>query len=64
MKGGGIGDCQIYGPAGVCFHTRPEVVITRWPDPATSGLDLGFPPPHPLTLSDARGSAGRACRLR
>ncbi|TFB71013.1 hypothetical protein E3N85_01510 [Cryobacterium sp. Hz9] len=25
------------------FYTRGKVVTTRWPDPATSEIDLGFP---------------------
>ena len=24
-------------------HTRDEVVTSRWPDPATSSVDLGVP---------------------
>ena len=38
-----FGDSAIYGPEGVRFYTRPKVVTTRWPDPATSEIDLGFP---------------------
>jgi malonate-semialdehyde dehydrogenase (acetylating)/methylmalonate-semialdehyde dehydrogenase len=38
-----IGDSPIYGPDGIRFYTRPKVVTTRWPDPATSVIDLGFP---------------------
>jgi malonate-semialdehyde dehydrogenase (acetylating)/methylmalonate-semialdehyde dehydrogenase len=38
-----FGDSAIYGPEGVRFYTRPKVVTTRWPDPATSAIDLGFP---------------------
>jgi malonate-semialdehyde dehydrogenase (acetylating)/methylmalonate-semialdehyde dehydrogenase len=38
-----FGDSPIYGPEGVRFYTRPKVVTTRWPDPATSVIDLGFP---------------------
>jgi malonate-semialdehyde dehydrogenase (acetylating)/methylmalonate-semialdehyde dehydrogenase len=33
----------MYGPEGVRFYTRGKVVTTRWPDPATSAVDLGFP---------------------
>jgi malonate-semialdehyde dehydrogenase (acetylating)/methylmalonate-semialdehyde dehydrogenase len=25
------------------FYTRGKVVTSRWPDPATSSVDLGFP---------------------
>jgi malonate-semialdehyde dehydrogenase (acetylating)/methylmalonate-semialdehyde dehydrogenase len=38
-----FGDSAIYGPEGIRFYTRPKVVTTRWPDPATSVIDLGFP---------------------
>jgi malonate-semialdehyde dehydrogenase (acetylating)/methylmalonate-semialdehyde dehydrogenase len=38
-----FGDTHIYGPEGVNFYTRGKVVTARWPDPATSTIDLGFP---------------------
>jgi malonate-semialdehyde dehydrogenase (acetylating)/methylmalonate-semialdehyde dehydrogenase len=38
-----FGDSSMYGPEGVRFYTRPKVVTTRWPDPSTSVVDLGFP---------------------
>jgi malonate-semialdehyde dehydrogenase (acetylating) / methylmalonate-semialdehyde dehydrogenase len=38
-----FGDLSIYGPDGIHFCTRPKVVTSRWPDPATSTVDLGFP---------------------
>nr|BFE38637.1 CoA-acylating methylmalonate-semialdehyde dehydrogenase [Actinomadura rugatobispora] len=38
-----FGDQHIYGPEGVNFYTRTKVVTSRWPDPATSSVDLGFP---------------------
>jgi malonate-semialdehyde dehydrogenase (acetylating)/methylmalonate-semialdehyde dehydrogenase len=38
-----FGDSHIYGPEGVNFYTRGKVVTARWPDPATSQVDLGFP---------------------
>ena len=38
-----FGDSNIYGPAGVDFYTRTKTVTSRWPDPATSTVDLGFP---------------------
>jgi malonate-semialdehyde dehydrogenase (acetylating)/methylmalonate-semialdehyde dehydrogenase len=38
-----FGDSPVYGPEGIRFHTRPKVVTTRWPDPASSAIDLGFP---------------------
>jgi malonate-semialdehyde dehydrogenase (acetylating) / methylmalonate-semialdehyde dehydrogenase len=36
-------DTHIYGPEGISFYTRGKVVTSRWPDPATSKVDLGFP---------------------
>jgi len=38
-----FGDRHIYGPEGIDFFTRSKVVTSRWPDPATSSIDLGFP---------------------
>ena len=38
-----FGDAHMYGPAGIDFYTRAKVVTTRWPDPSTSEVDLGFP---------------------
>jgi malonate-semialdehyde dehydrogenase (acetylating)/methylmalonate-semialdehyde dehydrogenase len=38
-----FGDTHIYGPEGISFYTRAKVVTSRWPDPATSVVDLGFP---------------------
>jgi malonate-semialdehyde dehydrogenase (acetylating) / methylmalonate-semialdehyde dehydrogenase len=38
-----FGDTHIYGPEGIAFYTRGKVVTSRWPDPATSKVDLGFP---------------------
>jgi malonate-semialdehyde dehydrogenase (acetylating)/methylmalonate-semialdehyde dehydrogenase len=38
-----FGDTHIYGPEGINFYTRGKVVTTRWPDPASSAVDLGFP---------------------
>jgi len=34
---------RFYGPEGIDFYTRGKVVTSRWPDPATSKVDLGFP---------------------
>jgi malonate-semialdehyde dehydrogenase (acetylating)/methylmalonate-semialdehyde dehydrogenase len=42
-KGSLFGDRHIYGPEGIDFYTRGKVVTSRWPDPATSKIDLGFP---------------------
>ncbi len=38
-----FGGAHIYGPEGINFYTRGKVVTSRWPDPATSKVDLGFP---------------------
>jgi malonate-semialdehyde dehydrogenase (acetylating)/methylmalonate-semialdehyde dehydrogenase len=38
-----FGDLHMYGPEGVQFYTRSKVVTSRWPDPGTSRVDLGFP---------------------
>jgi malonate-semialdehyde dehydrogenase (acetylating) / methylmalonate-semialdehyde dehydrogenase len=38
-----FGDAHVYGPEGINFYTRGKVVTSRWPDPATSQVDLGFP---------------------
>ena len=41
-----FGDRHIYGSEGIDFYTRTKVVTSRWPDPATSKVDLGFPRTH------------------
>jgi malonate-semialdehyde dehydrogenase (acetylating)/methylmalonate-semialdehyde dehydrogenase len=38
-----FGDTHMYGPEGINFYSRGKVVTSRWPDPATSSIDLGFP---------------------
>jgi malonate-semialdehyde dehydrogenase (acetylating)/methylmalonate-semialdehyde dehydrogenase len=38
-----FGDLHMYGPEGLQFYTRGKVVTSRWPDPASSQVDLGFP---------------------
>jgi len=38
-----FGDLNMYGPEGVQFYTRAKVVTSRWPDPGTSSVNLGFP---------------------
>jgi len=38
-----FGDQHMYGPDGINFFTRSKVVTSRWPDPSTSTIDLGFP---------------------
>ena len=43
LEGSLFGDLHMYGPEGVQFYTRAKIVTTRWPDPGTSKVDLGFP---------------------
>jgi malonate-semialdehyde dehydrogenase (acetylating) / methylmalonate-semialdehyde dehydrogenase len=38
-----FGDSHAYGPDSIHFYTRGKVVTSRWPDPSTSKVDLGFP---------------------
>ncbi len=38
-----FGDLHVYGKEAVAFYTRGKVVTARWPEPATSAVDLGFP---------------------
>jgi malonate-semialdehyde dehydrogenase (acetylating)/methylmalonate-semialdehyde dehydrogenase len=38
-----FGDLHMYGPEGIQFYTRAKIVTSRWPDPGTSRIDLGFP---------------------
>lgn len=38
-----FGDTHMYGPEGINFYTRGKVVTSRWPDPSTSSINLGFP---------------------
>jgi len=38
-----FGDTHMYGPESINFYTRGKVVTSRWPDPSTSEIDLGFP---------------------
>lgn len=40
-KASAFGDHAIYGPDGVHFYTRQQVVVSRWAQPR--GVDLGFP---------------------
>jgi malonate-semialdehyde dehydrogenase (acetylating)/methylmalonate-semialdehyde dehydrogenase len=42
-KGSLFGDLHMYGSDGIRFYTRTKVLTSRWPDPATSSVDLGFP---------------------
>ena len=38
-----FGDTHMYGPEGIHFFTKAKAVTARWPDPADSVVDLGFP---------------------
>ncbi len=38
-----FGDIHMYGPEGIRFYTKAQAITTRWPDPAGSRVDLGFP---------------------
>jgi malonate-semialdehyde dehydrogenase (acetylating)/methylmalonate-semialdehyde dehydrogenase len=38
-----FGGVHAYGPEGIKFYTKAKVITSRWPDPATSSIDLGFP---------------------
>jgi len=38
-----FGDTHMYGPEGVHFFTKGKAITSRWPDPAHSAVDLGFP---------------------
>jgi malonate-semialdehyde dehydrogenase (acetylating)/methylmalonate-semialdehyde dehydrogenase len=38
-----FGESHAYGPDGIDFYTKAKVITSRWPDPATSTVDLGFP---------------------
>jgi malonate-semialdehyde dehydrogenase (acetylating) / methylmalonate-semialdehyde dehydrogenase len=41
-----FGDRHMCGPESIDFYTRGKVVTSRWPDPAKSKVDLGFPQTH------------------
>jgi malonate-semialdehyde dehydrogenase (acetylating)/methylmalonate-semialdehyde dehydrogenase len=38
-----FGSAHAYGPEGINFYTKAKVITSRWPDPASSSIDLGFP---------------------
>jgi len=38
-----FGDLHMYGPEGIQFYTHAKLITSRWPDPGTSKVDLGFP---------------------
>lgn len=36
-------ETKLFGPGALAFCTRTKTVSARWPDPASSNIDLGFP---------------------
>ena len=38
-----FGGIAMYGPEGMRFYTKQKVITSRWPDPTSSQIDLGFP---------------------
>jgi malonate-semialdehyde dehydrogenase (acetylating)/methylmalonate-semialdehyde dehydrogenase len=38
-----FGDTSVQGPDAVRFYTKPKVVTTRWVEPTSGTVDLGFP---------------------
>ncbi|MEM8937590.1 MAG: CoA-acylating methylmalonate-semialdehyde dehydrogenase [Pseudomonadota bacterium] len=42
-KGSAFTETRLSGPEAMAFHTRIKTITTRWPDPSTSRVDLGFP---------------------
>ncbi|MCL1594937.1 MAG: CoA-acylating methylmalonate-semialdehyde dehydrogenase [Actinomycetia bacterium] len=38
-----FGNSHAYGPEGISFYTKAKVITSRWPDPSSSVIDLGFP---------------------
>ncbi|MBT4974156.1 hypothetical protein N9E05_03100 [Gammaproteobacteria bacterium] len=37
------GTNEAFGPSSIDFYTKTKSLTTRWPDPAESKVDLGFP---------------------
>ena len=35
-------DSKISGPEALNFHTSIKAIVSRWPDPSSSKVDLGF----------------------
>ena len=61
LEGSLFGDLHMYGPEGVQFYTRAKVVTSRWPDPATGKVDLGFPAPAEPPSALGRASWPTCC---
>jgi malonate-semialdehyde dehydrogenase (acetylating)/methylmalonate-semialdehyde dehydrogenase len=42
-KDSGFSETKAFGPSSIDFYTKTKSLTTRWPDPAESKVDLGFP---------------------
>jgi len=42
-KDSGFSETKAFGNSSVDFYTKTKSIATRWPDPANSKVDLGFP---------------------
>tara|TARA_Y100000741_G_scaffold66586_1_gene48018 strand:+ start:98 stop:1585 length:1488 start_codon:yes stop_codon:yes gene_type:complete len=42
-KDSGFSETKAFGPTSIEFYTKTKSLTTRWPDPADSKVDLGFP---------------------
>ena len=42
-KDSGFSETKAFGPTSIDFYTKIKSLTTRWPDPADSKVDLGFP---------------------
>ncbi|MDA9614507.1 CoA-acylating methylmalonate-semialdehyde dehydrogenase [Pseudomonadota bacterium] len=42
-KDSGFSETKAFGPSSIDFYTKTKSLTTRWPDPAQSKVDLGFP---------------------
>ena len=42
-KDSGFSETKAFGPSSIDFYTQTKSLTTRWPNPADSKVDLGFP---------------------
>jgi len=42
-KDSGFSETKAFGPSSIDFYTKTKSLTTRWPNPADSKVDLGFP---------------------
>ena len=42
-KDSGFSETKAFGNSSIDFYTKTKSIATRWPDPADSKVDLGFP---------------------